>query len=766
MRLLLTTCVALVSGSCLAQSLGGGAHPVQARIVVEATQIQPDSEFELAVVLDMAPAWHTYWAFSGDAGLPSRVDWRLPDGFQADELRWPGPHRYTEAGDLTVFGYADQVALFTHVQTPDALPDTLHIGAEVSWLVCADICIPGDTTLTWAHVPGTSIPDRGILARYRPLLSTPLTAADPVNWSHTIRDIGDGVRRVEVSLTAQGDGQGLPDFYPRSVGESAYIEAGPRQIQGRGRVRVHQEIVPYAGEAPARVLTGVIGYEGGDGIPRYRSVSIDLTTTQAASFDLLGTSYAQDTARTGSLWIYLLMAMVGGLILNLMPCVLPVISLKVMSLVGQAGESAARVRQLGLAFVAGIVVTFLALAATVVALQAGGEQIGWGFQFQSPGFVLFLTGLVFLLGLSLFGVVTIRLPGACFGGVGQGEGPGASFANGVLATILATPCTAPFLGAALGFAFSQSAGIIFAIFAAAGIGMALPYLVLAWHPGWIRYLPKPGAWMEHFKQSMGFLLMATVLWLLWVLGKQLGMEAVVWTGAFLLCLALGAWFLGSWVDLRSSARQRAVAWVAALAIALGGYVVFLRPLLVQPVSAGSTTPITDSEWEDFDVDRVEAHIGAGRTVFLDFTAEWCWTCKVNERTVLADADVRDRLKKMDVVLVRADWTSRNTEITQMLRAFGRSGVPLYVIFPGGRPEQPLVLPEVITTGIVLEYLDQAEMIRKKPADYSSRIRFTSRRPISRTRSSAVRWWARGEDIPFSQRTMVLVLTLRISPSSA
>jgi thiol:disulfide interchange protein/DsbC/DsbD-like thiol-disulfide interchange protein len=719
-RLLVITCLGLMAASCLAQghNPSSGPHPVQARLLVETRDIRPNAILDIAVVLDMAPHWHTYWAYSGDAGLPTRVQWDLQDGFVAGELRWPGPRRYAEGADLTVFGYADQVALFAQMQTPASLPDTILIGADVSWLVCADICIPGDTTLTWHHVPGEPLPDASGLAAYHPLLPVPLTQADPVRWRHSVQDVGDGVRQVEVHIDSDHGGEELPDFFPLSVGDGAYIEAGPRIQQQETTALSRLEIVPYAGEAPAPGLTGVIGYLQPDGQRQFRSVSIDLengpSTPQSASIDLLNMVYEEQSDDERGLWTFLLLAMVGGLILNLMPCVLPVISLKVLSLVSQAGSSPTRVRQLGLSFSSGIVVAFLVLAAAVVALQAGGEQLGWGFQFQSPGFVLCLTGLVFLLGLSLFGVVTIRLPGstASFGGLADGESAGSSFFNGVLATVLATPCTAPFLGAALGFAFSQPALTVGAIFFAAGLGMAMPYLVLAWFPGWMRFLPKPGAWMERFKQGMGFLLMATVLWLMWILGKQLGMEAVVWTGAFLLCLALGAWVLGSWVDLRSSGGQRLAAWATALLLAVVGYAIFLRPLLVQTTTDSATTVITDGEWEAFNVDRVEQHIAAGRTVFIDFTAEWCWTCKVNERTVLADADVRARFRQLDVVLVKADWTSRNSEITDLLRTFGRSGVPLYVIFPGGRPGQPLVLPEVITAGIVLDRLEQAQKLSR------------------------------------------------------
>jgi len=238
--------------------------------------------------------------------------------------------------------------------------------------------------------------------------------------------------------------------------------------------------------------------------------------------------------------------------------------------------------------------------------------------------------------------------------------------------------------------------------------MALPYILLALEPGWMRFIPRPGLWMERFKQLMGFLLMATVLWLLWVLGKQLGMEGVVWTGAFLLCLALSCWILGQWVDLRSGRTQRLLGWSVAVALTIFGYSAFLRPLLgAQKILAAVTQPEDELPWQTFSVSQIESLVGAGQNVFIDFTAEWCWTCKVNERTVLREAVVRTRFAEMDMALVKADWTNRNPEITALLQAFGRSGVPLYVILPAGQADRPIVLPEVITTGILLEKLDEA-----------------------------------------------------------
>ena len=681
--------------------------PVRARLLADVTAVEEGGGFTLGVLLEQDPGWHTYWAWGGDAGLATQVDWQVPPGFEVGPVQWPGPTRYREE-DLTVFGYADEVMLLAPVRTPSSLPDTMGFAAEVSWLVCRETCIPGEAALSLYLEAGEAAPAHAdLFDRYRAMVPTPLSASDPVSWRATVAAEDAGVLRVTVEVTADREGREPPDFYPLPIGEKgfeeAWLDAGERVEQGPRKTRSELSIEPSPDQPLPGELSGVIAFPDAGGDRRFRTVRFGL---EPGAIDLLASDFRTDPGGARSLWAYLLMAAIGGLILNLMPCVLPVVSLKALSLVSQGGEKPRRVRQLGLSFAAGVVLTFVVLAAFVIALKAGGEQIGWGFQFQSPGFVLLLTGLVFTLGLSLFGVVTIRLPGSvgALGGMAGGEGLAQSFLNGALATVLATPCTAPFLGTALGFAFSQPAAVILAVFVAIGVGLSLPYLVLAWRPGWVRFLPRPGAWMERFKQAMGFLLMATVLWLLWVVGKQLGMEAVVWTCAFLLSLALGAWIVGTWIDLRTSPGRRRTAWTVSLLIALAGYGLFLHPLMVTPV--GSGVALETDGWEEFDVERVESLLAEDRILFIDFTAEWCWTCKVNERVVLSDGDVRERFEELEVALIKADWTNRDPEITRMLRAFGRSGVPLYVIFPALSGE-PIVLPEVITKGIVLEGLERA-----------------------------------------------------------
>jgi thiol:disulfide interchange protein DsbD len=459
----------------------------------------------------------------------------------------------------------------------------------------------------------------------------------------------------------------------------------------------------------------------------HRGVSFEIPVTRGNAVpgegNLLDQTFeaGQLQGQQQSLPLYLLFAVIGGLILNIMPCVLPVIALKVFGLVKMAGDHPAQVKKLGWFFSAGILASFLVLATAVILLQIAGQQVGWGFQFQEPLFVIAMCAIVFAFGLSLFGVYEIRVPGTAISGVEsvvakqnvEGKGYAASFWEGVFATILATPCTAPFLGSALGFAFSQPWWTILLIFSAVAFGMALPYLILTTRPGWMKYLPKPGAWMETARQFMGFLMMATLLWLLNVLGKQLGMEGVIWTAAFLLCIGISCWLIGRFATLTATRTRSLLTWAAALLIAVGGYWAFLEGVLdVRRVIAG-TPPLADISgdsgirWESFTLSSLEDRLREGKPVFLDFTAEWCLTCKVNERTVLADRDVVEKLRSPGLVTIRADWTNRNPEVTHLLRKFGRSGVPLYVVFPAGRPTQPLVLPEVITSGIVMEAIDRA-----------------------------------------------------------
>ncbi len=687
-------------------------HPVQARLLANADPAAPGQLLRLGVELRMEPGWHTYWQSSGDAGMPTQVEWILPPGFSAGPLDWPLPHKYEEEGGLIVYGYADETLLTSLLQVPAGLADTtLSISAEVSWLVCREVCIPGgqrlDMELT-VDQDGSRPAHTELFVRYASQVPTAL------DRSHVALQYNVGQTGAEYEVEIRIEGQDLvvddegPDFYPLGTDQALFQPIG-RNVGEAVRLQVVFE--PY-GEAPDS-LRGVLVYTlRGESKARAGTVALALDTDPAAGMvgGLLERDFAvAQQGQERSLGLYLVFALVGGLILNLMPCVLPVISLKVLSFVSQAKEDRGRIRALGLAFVGGIIAAFGTLALVVVGLKAGGQEVGWGFQFQYPGFVLAMAGLVFALGLSLFGVFTLQLPGmqGNLGGLADRGGLGGSFFNGVLATILATPCTAPFLGTALGFAFAQPGAVVWLVFLAIGLGMSLPYILLALEPSWMRFIPRPGPWMDHFKQVMGFLLMATVLWLLWVLGKQLGMEGVIWSAAFLLCLALACWLVGAFINLGSGRWRRLVVWGAAGATVVVAYLILLDPIFRTEAELADQPRGGQIDWLDFSPAGVEDLLAAGRPVFIDFTAEWCWTCKVNERAVLADAEVRAKFAAHDFALVKADWTDGDPEITRLLRAFGRSGVPLYVIFPPGQPDQPVVLPEVITVQMVLEKIDQA-----------------------------------------------------------
>jgi thiol:disulfide interchange protein len=614
---------------------------------------------------------------------------------------------------------------------------SITLNANVSWLECERICVPGESELKLTlPVEKSTAPsgNAGLLSSYEKQIPLPWKEEAGVSFAAS-----PGKGRIDIRLTAGGDvqfvssGPGSPDFYPEEMGD--LLPGRTAVSAGAGLITMYVPFTPGGPVTQPVAVRGVILYTPSGGALQSRVVEVSIPAESLAVVNTPGSSSAVpggslldrtfDVSQTpgGSqpLYLYVFFAFIGGLLLNVMPCVLPVIALKVFGLVKMAGDRPARIKGLGLSFAAGILASFLALALVVIILQVAGQQVGWGFQFQEPRFVIAMAAVVFAFGLSLFGVFELNLPGAVVTGisssVSQREGSGgygASFGEGVFATVLATPCTAPFLGSALGFAFAQPWWTILLIFTCVAAGMALPYVVLTAKPAWIKYLPKPGAWMVGAQQLMGFLMMATLLWLLYILGKQMGMEAVIWTGAFLLSVGLACWLIGKFATLVASRRAYWLTWIAAAVIVACGYLLFLVSALdintaLAVESSGAPPPVSAGglEWKPFTLAGLEEDLKGDRPVFLDFTAEWCLTCKVNEKTVLNTKEVTDRLHDQNVLLVRADWTNRNPDITRLLSRFGRSGVPLYVIFPPGRSGSPIVLPEVITSGIVLDALEKA-----------------------------------------------------------
>ena len=696
---------ALALSVALAATSIAVAQPVQtahvsAELVAANDALVPGTTTTVALRLAIAPGWHTYWRNPGESGLPTTLEWRLPDGYAAGAIEWPAP-RALPAGPLMNYGYEGDVLHLVPLKVPANanVGTTATLAARADWLVCKETCIPegADLTLT-LPVAAQAAPDTrwgARIAAVRDALPRPAPAA----WNAQATASGP---TLALSVAAGGEPQQRVTFF--SDAERVIEPSAPQSVARRGdvidvKLPVSHELAPGLAR-----LHGVLTAE-----PGFR---IDGKTVNAVALDvgINGVAVAGPKPATGTsaidfaaakpatsltLPLALMFALGGGLLLNLMPCVFPVLSLKALALVGTGTESRSAIRREGIAFAIGVIVAFLLLGGAIIGLRAAGEQLGWGFQLQSPPVVSALALLFFVMALNLSGVFEFGslLPSSVASWSHANRNVNA-FASGLLAVAIASPCTAPFMGAAVGYALSEDARVTLAVFIALGIGMALPYAVLAWFPQWRRMLPRPGAWMVQLKQVLAFPLYATVAWLVWVLGAQVGNDAVMRIGATFVLLAFALW---AWRTSRASGRR--IGWTtAALIGALGGMIVAWPLMTVDrdvatSASARETTESASDGWEPYSAALVAERVEQGRPVFIDFTAAWCVTCQVNKRLVLADARVQRAFASADVALLRADWTRRDPEITRALTALGRSGVPVYALYRKGR--EPLLLPEVL-----------------------------------------------------------------------
>ncbi len=671
--------LAVGSNQSAQAQLYNGKELVTASLLSDVAAIQPGQKFRVGVFYRIEPSWHIYWKFSGDSGIPTKIEWQLPAGFKAGNLQWPLPMREKEPGELEVFDYTSAVLLFAEIEAPAILPaQPILIQAKTDWLVCQSLCVPGRAQLSLTLTGGVNTPSDSaqIFQRFASLV--PSQPAGPVKI---------GFSRVGKSLVAVVDGVQNDvdlDFFPNPP-EDAVIGHVTRD-GNRLTIPIDTEVKPISR------MNGVLVVGSGNTRKGYE---INETTLLTAAKPVRGASSAGLVGIVQMLGF----AMIGGLILNVMPCVLPVISLKIFGFVSEAGIESKKAFRLSMAFSLGIIGCFAALAAVVVLLRTAGAQIGWGFQFQDYRFIILISCLVFAFALNLFGVYELSVSAQATQGLAHlagGEGYGGAFFQGVFATVLATPCTAPFLGTASAFAFAQPGWVTFLVFLFIGFGMALPYLLLALNPRWLRYLPKPGSWMLRVKQCMGFLLVGTLLWLIWILGQMRGVDAVVQLGAILLVIAILAWIKGSFWTPVSTGRSRILA-IGAMAIVL----------LLAGGSYGFVTKPSQMVWRPFSKSTLDEALAAGKPVFVDFTADWCITCKTNERFAIDTPQVRQAFLKRNVVALKADWTKGDPEITQILKQFGRAGVPMYLVYPSGtREAQPLLLPELITSQTVLDALNK------------------------------------------------------------
>ncbi|MDQ8023594.1 MAG: protein-disulfide reductase DsbD family protein [Moraxellaceae bacterium] len=646
---------------------------VRASLVTLQQAVVPGQTLRAGLRIEHAPGWHTYWRNPGDSGEPPTLTWELPEGFSAGEIEWPAPHALP-VGPLTNYGYEGDHLLPVSIAVPAGLttPD-MRLRLAATWLVCQVKCIPEEGEFE-LRVPVAAQAAAGPLQG----LFASVDARRPQaqhGWGLSANRHAGQARLVArppgaVAVTKV-------EYFPYGEG---LVEASGRQVlqaSGDGfTLDVPPAVQPVG---PLDRLHGVLVVA--DDAGRVSVLEVDAP---------VGTAPAASAAPARGMWGALLLAFVGGLILNLMPCVFPVLSIKLLALAKDEQPVQARVH--AAAYAVGVVLSFLLLALLLIGLRAAGQQLGWGFQLQSPAFVVLLATLFFVMGLNLSGV--FEFGQAASAGVGRHQGAAQAFGTGVLAVFAASPCTAPFMGAALGYAIGQSAWQALWVFAFLGLGMALPFVVLACWSRARRWLPKPGAWMQRFKQALAFPLYATTVWLAWVLGEQSGAGAMAWLGMALVLAAAAAW---AWRQRQGGGGR---GWQ------LSGVVVALCAVLVLLQAARSDEPATvkADSWAAWSPQAVQEQLAAGRGVFVDFTAAWCVTCQVNKRLVLHRDDVRDAFAREGFVPMRADWTRQDPAITRALDALGRKGVPVYVVQRPG--QQPVLLPEILTPDIVLDALKE------------------------------------------------------------
>jgi thiol:disulfide interchange protein DsbD len=721
-----------------AVSSAADAPHVHVELLVLPQTLGRGAQAEAGLYFKLEPGWHVYWKNPGDAGLPPHIRWTLPEGVTAGGLQFPAPKRLP-LGPLMDFGYEDEVLFpltLNVAQTAKTGPAVLN--AKVDWLVCSERCIPGKAelevsrnVLDRAGKGGASAADSALFSRF----TARIPKAAPAGFKVGFQAAKDGLRltvetgRKETEaaffpadqdivdnpaaqkLTATAKGLTLDLKKDASLTESPKQLRGVLELAG-GRafeivalpgmaVATGAPAATPAAETPTPVDSGPVA-----GPAQAPAVQSPPPAAASSAAGQVPSNHATQATGVEVLRISGL-AFLGGLILNLMPCVFPVLFLKGLALVNSGNEERHKLRAHGLVYAAGILVSFWALVALLLGLRAAGATLGWGFQFQSPVFLSLMAGLLFFLGLSLAGQFEIGLTLTSAGGsLAAKQGYTGSFFTGVLAVVVATPCTAPFMGAAIGYALAQTAAVTFAVFTALALGLAAPYVALTLQPAWTRILPRPGAWMEVLRQAVSVPIFATVIWLAWVLANGYGPGLLVSLLSGFLLLAIAGWFLGRW-----PAQRWAVAVAATILL---GFVALsaLAPEKLATAAESSAPAETTGVWQPWSEAALSRSLAAGQPVFVDFTAKWCLSCQVNERVALGQPAVEHAFQGKNVVLMKADWTRHDEAITQALTALGRSGVPAYALYTPGQKE-PQMLPEVLTAGIVTDALGKLPAVEKR-----------------------------------------------------
>jgi thiol:disulfide interchange protein len=667
----------------------------KATLYLSDSAAKPGSTITAALHLKMDPGWHTYWKNSGDSGKATKITWDLPPGVTAGEIQWPAPEK-VELDGLFTYAYHEEAALLIPLTIgADAPAGNVAIKAKANWLECEKACVPGSAKIEVGLTIGGESkpsPDADKIKQWQQKIPKPAT-----DIALTARWDGPATLKDRPIVFTINKSSGAWDFFNEPVedidlsGKTDTLPAADGKIQFR-KVATNNG-TPMTWPKQFVGLALISGDEKSAAV-----VTVPIAEATATTFTETGSA----TQQRGIAYI-LALAFIGGLILNIMPCVLPVIALKILGFVRQANEDPSRVRKLGLIYGLGVIVSFLGLAAFVILIKQAGRAASWGMQFQNPAFLVFITVLVTLVAMNLFGVFEVTVSGKAMdaaGGLASREGASGAFFNGVLATVLATPCTAPFLGIALGFAFASSNAIILLVFLNIALGLAAPYVILCWFPAWLKKMPKPGAWMEKFKIGMGFPMLATAAWLFSLAAQKFGKPGALYLGLLLVMLGFAAWLFGEFVQ--RGTKRRALAGSLAFIVAVASFFIFSRGVRAE----------TDAiAWQNWTPAAVQAARAKGQPVIVDFTADWCLTCQANKKTSIEIASVREKIKSLGVAPFLADNTDESPAIIAELAKYKRAGVPLVLVFPADPKADAIVLPEVLTPSLVLDALDKASASR-------------------------------------------------------
>ena len=705
--------------------------PIQTKLLTEEESIQPGRPFWLGVELDVANGWHTYWKNPGDLGLASKLEWVLPEGFTVDPVQWPYPERF-ETNEFVNFGYQGKVLLLTRLTPPMNLAEVedLTIGVNVHWFACKAQCLPGLDEVSITLPVKTSPP----ILNKQTANDFSLARAKLPNklWNISAQSLKGG---FALHLTPSNmENVSLSDvyFYPDQAG---IIDShAPQELMvDSSRYTLHIKNHNDQGSSESPYITGVlVSSNGWDGSGNEGAMEIN-TPLLTEAVSTYGVPQATPKGKISPVpnkndskifggapldlealppYSHLLFfAFLGGLILNLMPCVFPVISLKVLHCLGLSGQSRLQLFLHGIFFTGGVLISFLTLGLLLFTLKMGGANIGWGFQLQEPLFVASLAVFFFLCSLSLFEVFTIGLFSVSTDPHKQSRSAYiGSLLSGILATVVATPCIGPFLGPTLGIALTMPPlqGLIILTFI--GLGMSAPYLFFAVFPSAIKLLPKPGAWMLVFKQVMGFFMMAASIWLIWVLGAQTDNNSVFFLLLSLLFMGISMWLYGSSGSLFKSRFSKTISMSVAILFFTGGILLVVEAANKKAPAPEKSIPdqyeqVEKKMWAPFSPERLEVLLSQGKPVFIDFTAKWCLICQGN-KVALYSKKITEEFSNRDVVTLTADWTMQDPIISKELEKFGRSGVPLYLLYSGDPSERPHILPQLLTKDIIIEYLDK------------------------------------------------------------